>query len=111
MGYRKSTQLRYQQLVCVFAPKGRRKIAQGGAGLPAKPWDAGRFPLTARQNAHGLRRITPESAEEVGGFYPRTEIRFGLTDSIFGRRTVRMPFFRSAVILSAATVSATVKAR
>ena len=30
-----------QQLVSVFAPKGRRIIAQGAAGLPAKPWDAG----------------------------------------------------------------------
>ncbi len=28
-----------EQLLCVFAPKGRRIIAQGGAGLPAKPWD------------------------------------------------------------------------
>jgi hypothetical protein len=28
-----------QQLICVFAPKGRRIIAQGEAGLPAKPWD------------------------------------------------------------------------
>jgi hypothetical protein len=30
--------LRDQQLVCVFAPKGRRIIAQGEAGFPAKPW-------------------------------------------------------------------------
>jgi hypothetical protein len=34
-----------QQLVCVFAPKGRRITAQGGAGLPAKPWDAGEISL------------------------------------------------------------------
>ena len=42
---------------------------------------------------------------------PVTAIRFGFTASTFGSRIVSTPDFRSAVILSAATVSATANTR
>ncbi len=55
--------------------------------------------------------VTAKPTDLIGQLPVLTAIRFGLTASTFGSRTVRTPILSSAVILSAATLSATVNTR
>lgn len=87
------------------------RLEYGSDGLPFRGHRETMNPKAGIRKRTGAGRPTRPSCAIPTAAQPLTAIFFGLTASTFGIRTVSTPSFSSAVIRSAATVSATENAR